>query len=341
MQEYVLVTGGAGYIGSHTVKYLSTHGLPLLVLDNLVHGHREFLQPGVDFVLADLTDREALALVFARYRIRAVVHFAAFAYVGESVTDPAKYYHNNVIGTLNLLDAMRSAGVHSIVFSSTCATYGVPEISPIEEHHVQAPINPYGMSKLMIETIFADYERAYGLRWCALRYFNAAGANPDGTLGEWHDPETHLIPLILDAALGLRPAIGVFGSDYPTPDGTCVRDYIHVNDLAQAHHLALEYLLAGGAPRAFNLGNGNGHSVLEVIASAERISGRTIPVQMEPRRPGDPPALVGSAQQAREILGWKPRFAELDTIVGTAWRWHLLRHADRVSQLASPDAQSQ
>jgi len=331
MQEYILVTGGAGYIGSHTVKYLSGLGMPLLVLDNLEHGHREFLKYGAEFILADLTDRKALSLLFTRYKIKAVIHFAAYAYVGESVNHPAKYYHNNVVGTLHLLDAMRTAGVHHIVFSSTCATYGVPTTSPIEEHHNQDPINPYGMSKLMIETIFADYAHAYGLRWCALRYFNAAGADPECEIGEWHDPETHLIPLVLDAALGLRPSIGVFGTDYPTPDGTCVRDYIHVNDLAQAHHLALRYLEAGGEPRAFNLGNGNGYSVFEVIESARRITGREIPVKLEPRRAGDPPALVGSAQQARSILGWTPHFAELDTIIETAWKWHLKRHANTLS----------
>jgi UDP-glucose 4-epimerase len=325
MREYVLVTGGAGYIGSHTVKYLESQGIPTLILDNLVHGHREFAEQGTLFQLADLLDREALALVFARHKIRAVVHFAAYAYVGESVTDPAKYYRNNVIGTLNLLDAMRNADVHDIVFSSTCATYGVPGTTPIEEHHAQAPINPYGMGKLMIETVFADYERAYGLRWCALRYFNAAGADPGLALGEWHEPETHLIPLILDTALGLRPAISIFGTDYPTPDGTCIRDYIHVNDLAQAHCLALEYLAAGGAPRAFNLGNGQGHSVLEIIASARRITGKEIPVSYEPRRPGDPPILVGSARQAQSVLGWKPQFAAIDAILQTAWDWHAKR----------------
>lgn len=326
MSEYILVTGGAGYIGSHTVQYLLGQKQKILILDNLEHGHREFLPPGAEFVLADLTDKAALALVFSRYPIQAVVHFAAYAYVGESVQNPAKYYRNNVVGTLNLLDAMHRAHVQHIVFSSTCATYGVPEESPIEEHHPQAPINPYGMSKLMIEAIFADYAVAYGLRWCALRYFNAAGADPQTRIGEWHDPETHLIPLVLDTAMGLRPAISVFGSDYPTPDGTCVRDYIHVTDLAQAHFLALAYLQEGGTSRAFNLGNGNGHSVLQVIECARKITGHAIPIQMEPRRAGDPPALVGSARQAKEILNWNPQYADLETIIQTAWQWHLKRH---------------
>ena len=322
MVEHVLVVGGAGYIGSHAVKYLAGRGVPTLVLDNLVYGHRSFVKWSDDFILADLADREALRLVFARYRIRAVMQFAAYTYVGESVTDPGKYYRNNVIGTMNLLDAMREAGVDRIVFSSTCATYGEPEEVPIPETHPQHPINAYGTSKLMIEQVLADYGRAYGLRSCALRYFNAAGADPDGEIGEWHDPETHLIPLVLDAAQGKRPAISVFGTDYPTPDGTCLRDYIHVNDLAQAHHLALEYLGQGGASTAFNLGNGNGHSVNEIIDCARRVTGREIAVRYEGRRAGDPPALVGSAERARRELGWQPAFGDIDTIVGTAWKWH-------------------
>lgn len=322
MKEYVLVVGGAGYIGSHAVKYLAAQGVPTLVLDSLVYGHREFVRWSDDFILADLADREALRLVFARYRISAVMHFAAFTYVGESVTDPAKYYRNNVIGTMNLLDAMREAGVGRIVFSSTCATYGEPQEIPLTESHPQNPINSYGMSKLMIERVFADYQRAYGLEWCALRYFNASGADPDGGIGEWHDPETHLIPLVLDAALGLRSHIGIYGTDYPTPDGTCVRDYIHVNDLAQAHHLALEYLARGGEPRAFNLGNGNGHSVREIIRTAERVTGRSIPVREEARRAGDPPVLVGSSALARDGLGWRPAFDDIGVILETAWKWH-------------------
>jgi UDP-glucose 4-epimerase len=322
MKEYVLVTGGAGYIGSHAVKYLAKMGVPTLVLDNLSYGHREFVRWSDDFILADLLDRDALALVFSKYTIRAVMHFAAFTYVGESVSDPAKYYRNNVIGTLNLLDAMRNAGVRTIVFSSTCATYGDPLEIPIPETHPQNPINAYGMSKLIIEKALADYGCAYGLSWCALRYFNAAGADPDGEIGEWHDPETHLIPLVLDVACGRRAHIGVFGTDYPTKDGTCARDYIHVNDLASAHHLALEYLGAGGTSRAFNLGNGNGHSVTDVIEAARRVSGREIAVVYEGRRAGDPPALVGSADLAGSVLGWKARHGDIEEILTTAWNWH-------------------
>jgi UDP-glucose 4-epimerase len=318
----VLVTGGAGYIGSHTVKYLASQGVPTLVLDNLSYGHREFVKWSDDFIEGDLADRKALADVFAHYKIHAVIHFAAYTYVGESVTDPGKYYRNNVIGTLNLLDAMRFAGVKTIVLSSTCATYGMPREIPIPESHPQSPINPYGMTKLIIEKMLADYEKAYGLAWCALRYFNAAGADPEREIGEWHDPETHLIPLVLDVAIGRRPTIGVFGTDYPTPDGTCVRDYIHVTDLAQAHHLALLCLTSGGASGAFNLGNGNGHSVKEIIESTRRVTGRDIPTTDKPHRAGDPPVLVGSSAKARGILDWKPQFADIDTIVRTAWNWH-------------------
>lgn len=327
MSDCVLVVGGAGYIGSHTVKYLAARGVPTIVLDNLVYGHRSFVKWSDDFILADLADRDALKLVFERHHIRAVMHFAAYTYVGESVTDPGKYYRNNVVGTLNLLDAMRAAGVDTIVFSSTCATYGEPREVPISETHPQNPINAYGMSKLMIEEVLADYGRAYGLKSCALRYFNAAGADPDGEIGEWHDPETHLIPLVLDAALGRRADIGVFGTDYPTPDGTCLRDYIHVNDLAQAHHLALEYLEQGGASTAFNLGNGNGHSVNGIIECARRVTGRAIPVRYEARRAGDPPALVGTSERARQVLGWQPVFGDIETLLETAWQWHKRLHA--------------
>ncbi|MBN1380400.1 MAG: UDP-glucose 4-epimerase GalE [Deltaproteobacteria bacterium] len=322
MKEYILVTGGAGYIGSHTVKYLASQGKPTIVFDNLTYGHREFINWSDDFIPADLADRTTLERVFTDYNIQAVMHFAAYTYVGESVTDPARYYRNNVIGALNLLDAMRSAGVKMLVFSSTCATYGMPQEIPISESHPQEPINPYGMTKLIIERMLADYERAYGLSWCALRYFNAAGADPEGEIGEWHDPETHLIPLVLDAAIGKRPAISVFGTDYSTPDRTCIRDYIHVTDLAQAHYLALEYLQSGGTSGAFNLGNGHGHSVKEIIECVHSVTGRDIPVTYEARRAGDPHVLVGSADKAREVLGWKPHYADIDTIVKTAWNWH-------------------
>jgi len=322
MKEYVLIAGGAGYIGSHVAKSLAKAGVPTLVLDNLSYGHREFVRWSDDLLLADLLDRDALRLVFSRYRIRAVMHFAGFINVGESVTDPEKYYQNNIIGALNLLEAMRQAGVRVIVFSSTCATYGEPLEVPIPETHPQNPINSYGISKLVIEKALADYSRAYGLAWCALRYFNASGADPDAEIGEWHVPETHLIPLILDAAMGRRPDIAVFGTDYPTKDGTCIRDYIHVNDLAQAHVLALSYLDAGGASGAFNLGNGSGHSVLDVIEAAKKVSGREIAVRYEGRRAGDPPALVGSADRAREILGWKTEHSDITEILATAWKWH-------------------
>ncbi|MDR2733135.1 MAG: UDP-glucose 4-epimerase GalE [Spirochaetota bacterium] len=322
MKEYVLIVGGAGYIGSHVTKSLAKAGVPTLVFDNLSYGHREFVRWSDDLLLADLLDREALRLVFLRYRIRAVMHFAGFINVGESVTDPEKYYRNNIIGTLNLLEAMREAGTWVIVFSSTCATYGEPLEVPIPETHPQNPINSYGVSKLVVEKALADYGSAYGLAWCALRYFNAAGADPDAEIGEWHIPETHLIPLILDAALGRRPDIAVFGTDYPTKDGTCIRDYIHVNDLAQAHVLALSYLDAGGVPRAFNLGNGCGHSVLEVIEAAKKVSGREIAVKYGGRRAGDPPALVGTADLARSVLGWKPKHSDIMDILATAWNWH-------------------
>jgi UDP-glucose-4-epimerase GalE len=273
-------------------------------------------------VVGDLGDRAALAQVFEQYPIRSVMHFAAHAYVGESVIDPARYYGNNVANTLNLLNCMRSAGVGAIVFSSTCATYGVPHSVPIREDHPQAPINPYGWSKLMVEQILKDYERAYGLRHAILRYFNAAGADPHGETGEWHEPETHLIPLVLDVAIGKRKHIEVFGDDYPTADGTCIRDYIHVTDLADAHLLALDAIRTTQQSLICNLGNGQGFSVKEVIASAERITGRPIATRVSARRAGDPPALVGDAAIARSILGWSPRYKSLDSILETAWTWH-------------------
>jgi UDP-glucose 4-epimerase len=255
-------------------------------------------------------------------KVEAVFHFAASCYVGESVTDPAKYYRNNVATTLKLLDAMRRAGVGTFIFSSTCATYGDPVQERMDETHPQKPINPYGWSKLMVERILEDFGRAYGLKWVALRYFNAAGAHPDGMIGEHHDPETHLLPIVLQAALGMRPKIQVFGNDYPTPDGTCIRDYIHILDLSAAHVLGLEYLRGGGASTAFNLGNGAGYSVLEVIKVGEDVSGRRIPYEVAPRRAGDPARLVGDASRAQKVLGWKQTFGDLPTIVESAWRWH-------------------
>jgi UDP-arabinose 4-epimerase len=317
----VLVTGGAGYIGAHTCKVLAEAGHEPIVYDNLVHGHRHAVQWG-PFAEGDILDRARLDEVITEHAPEAVIHFAAFAYVGESVTDPGKYYRNNVAGSLNLIEAIRDHGIAHMVFSSTCATYGVPESVPITEDAPQHPINPYGQSKLTVERMMADFERAHGLGWIALRYFNASGADPDGETGEDHTPETHLIPLILDAAAGRRAAITVFGDDYDTPDGSCIRDYIHVTDLADAHLRALEGLQRGLPSGAFNLGNGTGYSVFEVIQAVERVTGLTVPVEIGPRRPGDPDRLVGSAGKARRDLGWQPRFAALDEIIRTAWNWH-------------------
>ena len=317
----ILVTGGAGYVGSHASKALAAAGHTPVVYDNLSRGHREFARWG-PLEVGDLCEAATLDAVFARHRIDAVMHFAALAYVGESVEQPALYYRNNVGGTLELLEAMRRAGVGLIVFSSTCATYGVPERMPITEDLPQQPINPYGATKLMIEQVLRDYAPAYGLRSVALRYFNAAGCDPDGEVGEDHEPETHLIPRVLMAADGMLPRIDVFGTDYPTPDGTCMRDYIHVADLADGHVRALDYLQRGGASSAINLGTGRAFSVREVIAAAERVTGRRIPVHEGPRRAGDPPVLVADATRARTLLGFAPRYSEIEPIVETAWRWH-------------------
>lgn len=324
----ILVTGGAGYIGSHVVLTLQQAGYRVVILDNLVYGHRDLVEQVLktDLVVGSTLDRDLLRTVFADYSIDAVMHFSAYAYVGESVTNPSKYYENNLVGTLTLLDAMVEAGVKNFVFSSTCATYGVPEELPIPENHPQSPINPYGATKLMVERVLADYDQAYGLHSVCFRYFNAAGAHPEGILGEDHNPETHLIPLVLQTALGKRDAIYVYGTDYATPDGTCIRDYIHVCDLANAHLLGLEYLLKGGESTVFNLGNGSGFSVREVIDAATRITGRTITVVETDRRPGDPPVLVGGSQRARQILGWNPQYSDLDTILTHAWGWHQQRH---------------
>ncbi len=324
----ILVTGGAGYIGTHAVLDLKKQGFRVLVLDNLVYGHRSLVEQvlQVDLVVGDTNDRPLLDHIFATYPIQAVMHFAAYAYVGESVQNPAKYYRNNVMGTLTLLEAMVAAGIQNFVFSSTCATYGIPQQVPIPESHPQAPINPYGQSKLMVEQILRDFETAHGLRSVIFRYFNAAGADPNGQLGEDHDPETHLIPLVLLTALGKRDAIHIFGTDYNTPDGTCIRDYIHVTDLAQAHSLGLTYLLQGNPSGTFNLGNGLGFSVRQVIEEARRITGQPIPVLEGDRRPGDPPVLVGSSQKAQEILKWQPHYADLTQILTHAWTWHQRRH---------------
>ncbi len=324
MPEAVLVAGGAGYIGSHTAKLLHLRGYHPVVVDSLVRGHRWAARWGT-FVQADLADKETVKRVLVEHRIRAVMHFAAFAYVAESVRDPAAYYRNNVATTLALLEAMVEVESEFFIFSSTCATYGEPEVVPIPEHHPQRPINPYGRTKLAVEQMLADFETAYGLRHVNLRYFNAAGADPEGELGEAHDPETHLIPLVIEVALGQRPHIAIFGTDYPTPDGTCIRDYIHVTDLAEAHVLALEHLLEGGKSRSYNLGNGQGYSVREVIDTVRRVTGRPVPELEAGRRWGDPAVLVGSSERIRSELGWEPRFADLGTIVETAWRWHRSR----------------
>ncbi|MGP1383092.1 MAG: UDP-glucose 4-epimerase GalE [Thainema sp.] len=324
----VLVTGGAGYIGSHAVLALKQAGYDVLILDNLVYGHQDLVEQvlQVEMIAGDTADRTLLDQLFASYKVAAVMHFAAYAYVGESVSDPGKYYQNNVTGTLTLLEAMNAAGVKNFVFSSTCASYGVPKTNPIPEDHPQDPINPYGRSKYMVEQILDDFDHAYDLRSVRFRYFNACGADPEGRLGEDHNPETHLIPLVLQTALGKRESISIFGTDYPTPDGTCIRDYIHVTDLADAHVLGLKYLLNGGETAIFNLGNGNGFSVREVIDVARQVTGRNIPAVECDRRPGDPPALVGSSEKARSILGWQPQYADLPTIIRHAWNWHQKRH---------------
>jgi UDP-glucose-4-epimerase GalE len=317
----ILVTGGAGYIGSHTAKFLAAAGHQPVVFDDLSQGHEWAVKWG-PLERGSLADPTRIADVLAAHRVDAVVHFAANALVGESMTHPTKYFRNNTVGTLNLLDAMREAGVGTIVFSSTCATYGDPIRVPIDETHPQAPVNPYGESKLMVEKILRWYGEAYGLRWMALRYFNAAGADPDGEIGEDHDPESHLIPLVIGAARGTRPAVKIFGTDYPTPDGTAIRDYIHVMDLADAHLRALDRLGAGTPSQAINLGTGRGHSVREVVDTVARVSGRSVPAVESGRRAGDPPELVAAPERARDVLGWTCRYADLATIVQHAWAWH-------------------
>ncbi len=324
----ILVTGGGGYIGSHTVKLLTQAGYDVIIFDNLVYGHQDLVQTvlNVKLIIGDLGDRQLLDTIFQEYHITAVIHFAAYTYVGESVTNPAKYYRNNVASSLNLLEAMQSAGVKNIVFSSTCATYGTPQKIPLTEEHPQHPINPYGTSKLMVEMMLKDFSNAYNLNFVAFRYFNAAGADMTGKLGEDHNPETHLIPLVLLTALGKRDAITIFGTDYPTEDGTCIRDYIHVEDLSSAHILGLEYLLNGGKSDFFNLGNGNGFSVKEVIETAQKITGIEIKIIIGDRRLGDPPILVGSSEKAQKILNWQPKYPDLETIISHAWLWHKNRH---------------
>ncbi len=314
----ILVVGGAGYIGSHTARHLTESGYECVVLDNLVHGHREAVLTS-HFERGDLADKASLRAVFKKYPIDAVLHFAAYAYVGESVSNPQKYYQNNLAGTLNLLDVMLECGVKKIVFSSTCATYGEPQYTPMDEAHPQKPINPYGATKRMIERAMEDYAAAYGLKYIALRYFNAAGCSADGVLGESHSPETHLIPLVLQAIKGERENIQVFGTDYDTPDGTGIRDYIHVADLASAHRLALEKLDAFVG--CLNLGTGVGTSVKEIIAAAEKITGKKCPVVYAARRAGDPAVLYAANKKAVEVLGWRPQYARIEDIVRTAWHW--------------------
>lgn len=318
----VLVTGGAGYIGSHTVRYLASQGRKVVVLDNLVYGHREaIVDPEVELVVGEIGDKPLLRDLFARHGFGAVVHFAAYAYVGESVTDPLKYYRNNTAEPLALLEVMQESGCRNFVFSSTCATYGVPEAIPISERNPQAPINPYGRSKLMLEWILADCDRAWGLKSACLRYFNASGSSEDGLIGEDHDPETHLIPRVLMAVTGEISHVDVFGTDYPTPDGTGVRDYIHVADLASAHAKALDHLAAGGESLACNLGTGVGVSVKEIISAVEEITGKKVPVQYGPRRAGDPPELLADPRLAAEKLGWVAQQRDVRDMVRSAWAW--------------------
>jgi len=315
----ILVAGGAGYIGSHTVRALQERGTPVVVLDDLSAGHREAVSAPLE--LATLGDRAALSRVFASHAPRAVIHFAAKCYVGESVLDPAKYYEHNVVFTWNLLQAMREHGCRDLVFSSSCATYGDPVELPLTEAHPQHPISPYGRTKLHMEHMIEDFARAYGLRYAALRYFNAAGASRTGELGEDHDPETHLIPLILQVAQGRREEIAIFGDDYPTPDGTCIRDYVHVEDLARAHVAAVERLAEGSERLVCNLGTGSGFSVREVVETAREVTGHPIPARVAPRRPGDPPELVSGGRRAQELLGWTPERPGIADIVADAWRF--------------------
>lgn len=316
----ILIVGGAGYIGSHMVKMLIKSGYHVITLDNLATGYRDAVSGG-DFVFGDTADKLGLERLFSGYSIDGVMHFASFIQVGESVQHPSKYYQNNVAATLNLLDAMVAHHIPALIFSSSAAIFGEPAYTPIDEQHPKQPINPYGLSKWMIEQILADYEQAYGLKSVCLRYFNAAGADPEGQLGERHEPETHLIPLVLQAASGRRQAITVFGQDYDTPDGTCIRDYIHINDLCQAHLLALEYLFQGGNNTAYNLGNGSGFSVTELIEVAKQVTHQPIEVVMGERRMGDPARLVADSKQIQTQLGWQPQYADLATIVAHAWQW--------------------
>ena len=330
---HVLVAGGAGYIGSQTAKALAASGFTPVVLDNLSTGHRSAVRWG-PFVAGNISDSELIRRTIRDFKIEAAIHFAASAYVGESVRRPREYFQNNVSNSLSFLDALLDSGLRKIVFSSSCATYGVPTALPIVESTHQSPVNPYGESKLFIERALHAYNVAYQFRSVSLRYFNAAGADPDGELGESHDPETHLIPLVIDAALGLKPQVDIFGVDYPTRDGTAIRDYIHVADLAKAHVLALRYVLNDGQTIALNLGTGRGHSVREVIAAVETASGAPVPYRVMPRRAGDPPALIADASRARSILEWEPQHSTLDEIVRGAWQWHVQMTKDQAFSVA-------
>jgi UDP-arabinose 4-epimerase len=317
----VLVTGGAGYIGSHTAKALARAGYEPVVLDDLSNGHRRAVKWG-PLVEGNLSDGRLIERTLASHKVEAVIHFAASILVGESMTNPQRHFWNNVVNTLRLLDAMLEAGVKHIVFSSSAAVYGDPEKVPIPEDHPKHPVNAYGDTKLSMERAIKWYGAAYGIRWMALRYFNAAGADPDGELGEEHQPETHLIPLVIQAALGQRPEVEVYGTDYPTPDGTCIRDYIHIADLAEAHVRSLGHILAAGESCALNLGTGHGHTVRQVIGAVERVGGVRVPYRDAPRRAGDPPSLVADPSRAAKVLGWQPQHSGLDSIVSSAWKWH-------------------
>lgn len=321
----VLVTGGAGYIGSHTCKALKQAGYVPVVYDNLVYGHQDFIKWGA-FEKGDLLDKERIEEVIKKYSSMAVLHFAAFIYAPESVENPEKYYRNNVLGALNLLSAMKNCQIDKIIFSSTCAVYGIPVKIPISEDNPKNPINPYGQTKFIVENMLKDFDIAYGIKSIALRYFNAAGADLEGEVGENHNPESHLIPLILDVALGLSPFITIFGNDYDTPDGTCIRDYIHVTDLAGAHVLALKGLENGINSTAFNLGNGYGYSIKEIIETTKKVTGMEIKTKLAQRRKGDPPRLIADSTKAINELGWKPKYEKIEVILESAWQWHKKRH---------------
>lgn len=320
--KYILVVGGAGYIGSHTTKELNRRGFKTIVIDNLIYGHREFVKWG-ELLIGDLLDKDFLKTVFNCYDIECVMHFAAFAYVGESVSDPEKYYVNNVAATLNLLAVMKEFGVNKLVFSSSCAIYGIPTKIPISESEPMHPINPYGRSKAMVEHILEDYSNAYGLKYVSLRYFNAAGADSELEIGESHNPEWHILPLIFDAATGKKDNVTIFGADYDTPDGTCIRDYIHVSDIARAHAKAYEYLSEGNASICLNIGNGVGASVADLISGVQKVTGKHIPVNFKGKRIGDPAILIGNAKKALDVLGWSPEYTSIDAIITTAWDWYL------------------